>query len=290
MEDKRSGEQERGSNDDDAAVRIFSLETVGEKAAGQDADQEREKRDDSNRERGFAKTEFLVVDGKVSAPREQRDAGECNARSGDNHCEISRNGKQANDWDNFRARPAGRLGQSKDEESRYHANEAYQDEGVFPAVDFAHDAAKSLTSSTAEEHTGSENGLSHGAALIRERIGNHGLGGGCVSSFADADQSPRDEQEHERSGEAAGNSGQAPENNAGGYDLCAAPAVREKAARDAGDGENNEKTGLERTKLGVGHVHLLAEKREERDDDLAVGEVDKIDQSKCSKESNLIGS
>ena len=72
--------------------------------------------------------------------------------------------------------------------------------------------------------------------------------------------------------------------------MCAAPAVREKAARDAGDGENNEKTGLERTKLGVGHVHLLAEKREERDDDLAVGEVDKIDQSKCSKESNLIGS
>jgi hypothetical protein len=34
---------------------------------------------------------------------------------------------------------------------------------------------------------------------------------------------------------------------------------------------------------------LLAEKREKGHNDLAVGEVDKIDQSKYSKESNLIG-
>jgi hypothetical protein len=34
---------------------------------------------------------------------------------------------------------------------------------------------------------------------------------------------------------------------------------------------------------------LLAEKREERDHHLAVGEVDKIDQSKYCKKTNLVG-
>jgi len=34
---------------------------------------------------------------------------------------------------------------------------------------------------------------------------------------------------------------------------------------------------------------LLAEKREEGDNDLAVCEVDKVDQSKYSKKANLVG-
>ena len=72
--------------------------------------------------------------------------------------------------------------------------------------------------------------------------------------------------------------------------ICVRPqAVREETARDTGDGEDHEKPGLQGTELRVGQVHLLAKKGEERDDDLPVGEVDKIDQSKYSKESNLIG-
>jgi hypothetical protein len=46
---------------------------------------------------------------------------------------------------------------------------------------------------------------------------------------------------------------------------------------------------LQGTKLRIGYVHLLTEKREKGDDHLAVGEVDKVDQSKYSKESNLVG-
>jgi hypothetical protein len=34
---------------------------------------------------------------------------------------------------------------------------------------------------------------------------------------------------------------------------------------------------------------LLTEKREERDNDLAIGEVDKVNQSKYSKKANLVG-
>jgi hypothetical protein len=34
---------------------------------------------------------------------------------------------------------------------------------------------------------------------------------------------------------------------------------------------------------------LQTEEREQRDDDLAIGKVDKVDQSKYSKKANLIG-
>ena len=156
-------------------------------------------------------------------------------------------------------------------------------------MEIAHDAAKGEAGGSPEEHARSENGLRHGAPLIGERIGNHRLGGRSVGGLAYADQGTCDEQKHKRGGEAAGNGGEAPDSNAGRNDLRAAPAVGEEAAGNTSDGEDHEKPGLQGTELGVGKVHLLAEEREERDNDLAVGEVDKINQSKYSKKTNLVG-
>src|SRR5580704_7964112 len=80
---ERSGKEESGSDDDDAAVGVFSLETVGEKTSREDAQKERQQRDYGQRKSGFAKTEFLIIDGKVDAPGEERDAGESDTGSGD---------------------------------------------------------------------------------------------------------------------------------------------------------------------------------------------------------------
>src|SRR5580658_8314580 len=118
-------------------------------------------------------------------------------------------------------------------------------------MDIAHQAAKGLACGSAEEHTGSEDGLRHGAPLIGEGIGNHGLGGWSVGGFADADQGARYEQKHKRGGETAGYGGEAPDGYAGGDDLRAACAVGEKPAGNAGDGQDNEKAGLQGTELGV---------------------------------------
>lgn len=156
-------------------------------------------------------------------------------------------------------------------------------------MDRAHEAAKSESGGTAKEHAGSENGLRHGTEFIGEGIGNHGLGRGSVGGFADANRGTRDKQEDKGRSEPAGDGGEAPKNNAGGNNLRAAEAVSQKPARNTGDGENHEQPGLQGTELRVGQVHLLAEKWKERDDNLAVGEIDKINQSKYSKESNLIG-
>jgi len=68
QQDKRSGEQESCGDDDEPAKGILSLQTVGEKASREDPEQQREKSHYCERERGFAKAEFLVVDGKIDAP------------------------------------------------------------------------------------------------------------------------------------------------------------------------------------------------------------------------------
>ncbi len=116
---------------------------------------------------------------------------------------------------------------------------------------FAHDTAKGLAGSATEQHARSENRLSHGSTLIGERIGNHGLSGGSVCSFADADQSAGDKQKHKRRGEAASNGGEAPEGYAGSDDLGAACAVGEEAAGNTGNCEDHEKPGLQGTQLCV---------------------------------------
>ncbi len=46
---------------------------------------------------------------------------------------------------------------------------------------------------------------------------------------------------------------------------------------------------MQRAELRVRDSHLLAEKRQERHHHLAVGKVDKIDQSKYSKKTKLVG-
>jgi hypothetical protein len=46
---------------------------------------------------------------------------------------------------------------------------------------------------------------------------------------------------------------------------------------------------LQGTELAVGQVHLLPKKRKERNHHGAIGEVDKVNQRKYSKESSLVG-
>ncbi len=70
----------------------------------------------------------------------------------------------------------------------------------------------------------------------------------------------------------------------------AAESVSKEAKGDAADGENHEEKGLQRTQLRVRNMKMIAQQRNQRHEDLPRGEVDKIDQSKYSKETNLVGS
>jgi predicted PurR-regulated permease PerM len=156
-------------------------------------------------------------------------------------------------------------------------------------VDFAGKTTEGLAAGSADEHAGSEDGLSESAAFWRKRIGNHRLSRRGIGSLTNTNQGASDEQEHEGRNQAAGDGREAPEDDPPHDDASPAVAVGEKSQGNTGNCQDNEEPGLQGAKLRVRDAHLLAEKREKRDDDLTVGKVDKIDQSKYSKKTKLIG-
>src|SRR6266446_6104118 len=145
-----------------------------------------------------------------------------------------------------------------------------------------------MAGSAPEQHAGCKNRLSNGAALLGKCAGNHGLCRGSVSRFTKADHGTRDQEEDETGSETASKSRHAPEQNAHGDDGLAAETICEKSERDAGRGENNQQKGLQRAELRVRYVQMVAQQGNQRYEDLPRREVDKIDQSKYSKETNLI--
>src|SRR6202043_1867442 len=151
------------------------LETVGEKTSREDTQKERQQRDYGERKSRFAKTEFLIIDGKVDTPSEEGDAGESDTGSGDDHRKIGGYHEQTSNGNYLGTRAAGRIGYFENEEPWNHANNSDDDEGEFPTVNFPHEAAEGLARGAPEKHARREDGLSHGAALVGEGIGNHGL-------------------------------------------------------------------------------------------------------------------
>ena len=151
----------------------------------------------------------------------------------------------------------------------------------------AHDSTEGETGSAAQQHARRENGLSESAIIEREGVGNHRLGSGGVRGFTNANHGAGDEQHGEGGSEAAGNAGEAPDEHAGGDDFGLAEAIGKIAGGNTEKRENNQEAGLEGAELRVGYVEMGAEQRNERIEDLAVGKVDKIDQSKYSKKANL---
>ena len=121
--------------------------------------------------------------------------------------------------------------------------------------------------------------------LVGEGIRNHGLGRRRVSGFADADKSASEQQEHECGSESAGDRSDAPEQHSVRDDLWLAEAVGKKSEGHAGERKYDEQDGLQRAELRVANAEMLAQERNKRVEDLTVGEVDKIYQSKYSKES-----
>ena len=146
-----------------------------------------------------------------------------------------------------------------------------------------------MAAGTSEQHARGEDGLGDGAALLRKSARNHGLSGGSIRGFAKSHESPREQEEKKTGSEAAGKRCGAPEEDANRDNGLAAETVGEEAERDACDGENDEKKRLQGAELGVRGVKMIAQQRNQRDEDLAGREVDKIDQSKYSKKTNLVG-
>ena len=160
---------------------------------------------------------------------------------------------------------------------------------MLPAVARANDAAKSLAGGASQEHAAGENGLRRRARGGRKRSRNHGLRGGRVGGFTDAHKGTGDKQEGETAGEASGEGSEAPANNSEKNDGFATEAVGEESKGDAADGENEQKPSLQGTELRVGDTKICAKHGNERDEDPAGGEVDKVDENQYSKETELIG-
>ena len=73
------------------------------------------------------------------------------------------------------------------------------------------------------------------------------------------------------------------------FGYTAAEAIGKESKGNAPDGENDKESGLQPAELCIRRAEIVAQKRNERDHGLPRGEVDKIDQSKYSKEANLLG-
>jgi len=116
------------------------------------------------------------------------------------------------------------------------------------------------------------------------------LRGRGVSGFPQTDHSSSDEEEQKTGHQATRERSRTPEKDAQSNDRFAAETIREKTKRYAAGGKNNEEKSLQRAEFGVRGVEMIPQERNKRYHRLPRGEVDKIDQSKYSKDTNLAGS
>jgi hypothetical protein len=141
----------------------------------------------------------------------------------------------------------------------------------------AHYPAESETKNSSQNHARSENGLSQGAVVLGEGVGNERLGGGGVGSFANANEGAGQNEHGKCRGQAAGNRGKAPKDYAGSDDFGLVEAVGKIPGRNAGQSEHDEKHHLQGAQLRIAYAEVLAQKGHKGIQDLAIGEVDKID-------------
>src|SRR6202008_2190206 len=140
----------------------------------------------------------------------------------------------------------------------------------------------------AENHAGSENRLGQSTVLPRERVGNQRLCRGSISRFTDADEGPGKNEQGKCWGEAAGNRGKAPKDDAASDDFWFVEAVGKIAGGNARQSEHDQEHHLQGAELRVAHTEVLPQEGHQRIQHLTVGEVDKIDQSKYSKKARLL--
>src|SRR5260370_6778849 len=141
------------------------------------------------------------------------------------------------------------------------------------------DAGKSRAADSAQQHTGSENGLRECAALLRESAGNHGLRGGSICGFTQADHCSCYKKERKCPYQAPGERSRTPEKNADADDGFATVAIGKESERNAPYRKNGQEPGMQPAEFGVGGVEIVPQQWDKRNDRLARGEVDKIDQS-----------
>src|SRR5271166_2574180 len=121
----------------------------------------------------------------------------------------------------------------------------------------------------------------------RKRVGYHRLRRRSVSRFTDPHQPAAHEQHRERRRQSAAHARQAPEQHSGRDDGVLAKTIRQVTRRDARQRQHDQQHRLQRPQLRVGHPKMLPQQRQQRIQHLAIRKVDKIDQSKYSKETHL---
>src|SRR5713101_4723711 len=284
-----SGEKKGDSDGDNAPEGETPLQAIRDKAAEKHAAKTTHQADHRQRDGGLAQTEIFVGDGEIHAPGEQGHAGKGYAGAARNHGEKRRYGEYLSNGADFGARSARRLLQGHDCDDRNKARGADHEKSGLPAETGTDDTAESLAGGAAQKHAAGANGLRGCALLEGKRPGNHGLRCWGVSGFTDTDERARDQQEKKTAGESAGEGGEAPTNNSEGDDGFAAETIREKTERDAADSENKQEPGLQGAELRIGDAEMRAQHGDQRNENPARGKVDKVDQNKYSKETDLIG-
>jgi len=131
--------------------------------------------------------------------------------------------------------------------------------------------------------------LRAGAMIHGVAPGNHGLRSGGVGGLADADEGAGEEQHGESMDMAGENGGETPKHHAAGNDAGAIEAVGEESERDAAEREDGLQHNLEVADLRAGEREFVTNQGNQGRNSLTISKVDKIDQSKYSKKTQLIG-
>src|SRR5258708_2086365 len=142
------------------------------------------------------------------------------------------------------------------------AGKGHQEKNVFPAVMCPDDAGKCPAARSAEQHPGSENGLRECAALLEESAGNHGLRGGSICGFTQADHCSRYKEQKKCRYQAAGERSRTPKENADADDDLAAEAIRKESKRNAPYSKNSQGPGMQAAELGVRGVEIVPQQRD----------------------------
>src|SRR5260370_19202000 len=150
------------------------------------------------------------------------------------------------------------------------------------------DAGKCPAARSAEQHPGSENGLRECAALLEESAGNHGLRGGSICSFTQADHCSRYKKQRKCPYQAPGERSRTPEKNADADDGFATVAIGKESERNAPYRKNGQEPGMQPAEVGVRGGEIVPQQCDKRNERLARVEVYKTHQTKYRKKTKLV--
>ena len=287
-QEKWRGAEESRGNGEDASGEEALLQQIGNRPAGQNAEQQRDQQSRPERNAGLAQAEVLVADQKVCAPGDERDAGKRDHNAARDERHKRRHSEQQPQRNRLGPRPARRLRHSHYGEHKRSPGNTDINECAPPAKGIANHAAQQLSRGSAQQHSGGEDGLRAGSALQRERAGNHGLPRRRIRGFAHADQSARRKEHRECGCHAAENGCCAGEDHSEGDHARAAPAVGKQPEGNAGNRQHRLQDDLQQAKLRARCAKLASQQRHQRRHNAAFGKVDKVNQSEYSEYAELV--